>query len=63
LAVKQALTYLKELLFHQLIKKYTFFDILLMKEEDLIPFYAQEKAFFLDALPDQRLRATATKTF
>ena len=59
----QDLTHFRELLFHQMTKKYTFFDILLMKEDDLTRFYAQEKAFFLDALPDQRLRATAARTF
>ncbi len=58
----QDLTHFKELLFYQLTKKYIYFDILLMKEHDLLPFYALEKSFFLDALPDKRLRSTAEKT-
>jgi FkbM family methyltransferase len=56
------LTHFKELLFFQLTKKYIYFDILLMKEQDLLPFYTFEKSFFLDVLPDQRLRPTAAKT-
>ena len=51
------LTHFKALLLHQLVKKYTFFDILLMPEPDLLSFHAEENAFFLDALPDQSLRA------
>ncbi|HEY5982798.1 MAG TPA: hypothetical protein VIU38_04940, partial [Anaerolineales bacterium] len=53
------LTHFKALLLHQLVKKYTFFDILLMPEPDLLSFHAEENAFFLGALPDQSLRTTA----
>jgi FkbM family methyltransferase len=53
------LIHFRELLFYQLTKKFIYFDILLMKEQDLLPFYALENNFFLDALPDQRLRPTA----
>lgn len=56
------LTHFTELLFYQLTKKYIYFDLLLMKEQDLLPFYALEKSFFLDSLPDKRLRPTAEKT-
>jgi FkbM family methyltransferase len=56
------LTHFKELLFYQLTKKYIYFDILLMKEQDLLSFYELEKSFFLNTLPDQRLRSTAEKT-
>ena len=56
------LTHFKELLLHQLVKQYTFFDLLLMKEADLLAFHRREKSFFLDSLPDQSLRATAAKT-
>jgi FkbM family methyltransferase len=55
------LTHFRELLFYQLTKKYIYFDILLMKESDLLPFYALEKNFFLATLPDQKLRASAEK--
>jgi len=58
----QDLTHFRELLFYQLTKKFIYFDILLMKEQDLLPFYALEKSFFLDMLPDKRLRPTAEKT-
>ncbi len=57
------LTHFKDLLFYQLAKKYIYFDILLMKEQDLLPFYALENNFFLDVLPDQRFRSTAEKIF
>ena len=59
----QDLAHFKELLFYQLTKRFTYFDILLMKEQDLLPFYGLEKSFFLDALQNQRLRSTAEKTF
>jgi FkbM family methyltransferase len=55
------LTHFKELLFYQLTKKYIYFDILLIPEQDLLPFYALEKSFFLNTLPDPRLRPTAEK--
>jgi FkbM family methyltransferase len=58
----QDLKHFRELLFYQLTKKFVYFDILLMKEQDLLPFSALEKSFFLDALPDPRLRATAEST-
>ena len=57
----QDLVHFKELLFYQLTKKYIYFDILLMKEQDLLPFYELEKSFFLNTLPDQRFRSTAEK--
>ena len=57
----QDLTHFKDLLFYQLTKKFIYFDILLMKEQDLLPFYALEKSFFLDTLQDQSLRSTAGK--
>jgi FkbM family methyltransferase len=56
------LTHFKELLFYQLTKKFIYFDILLMKEQDVLPFHALEKSFFLSSLQDQRLRSTAEKT-
>jgi len=59
----QDLSHFRELLFYQLTKKYIYFDILLMKEADLLAFYALEKSFFVDTLPDQRLRPTAAKTW
>jgi FkbM family methyltransferase len=55
------LTHFKELLFYQLTKKYIYFDLLLMKEEDLLPFYARERSFFIDILYDPDLRSTAEK--
>jgi FkbM family methyltransferase len=55
------LAHFKELLFYQLTKKYIYFDILLMKEQDLLPFYTLEKSFFLDTIKDQRLRQTGGK--
>ena len=58
----QDLAHFKELLFYQLTKKFIYYDILLMKEQDLLPFYELEKTFFLDTLKDQRLRVTARKT-
>jgi len=55
----QDLTHFRNLLFYQLTKKFIYFDALLMKEQDLLPFYALEKSFFLDSLQNQRLRSTA----
>jgi FkbM family methyltransferase len=57
------LAHFKELLFYQLTKKYIYFDILLMKEEELLPFYALEKSFFLDSLHAQGYSATAELLF
>lgn len=54
------LTHFKELLLFQLAKKYTYFDVLMMKEADLLAFYDLEKAFFLSTISDQRLRQDAS---
>ncbi len=57
------LDHFTELLFYQLTKRYTYFDILLMQEEDLLAFHALERSFFLDTLWDRRLRATAERAW
>ncbi len=57
------LAHFKKLLFYQLTKKYIYFDILLMKEKELKPFYAHETNFFLDSLQDQGFRTTAGRLF
>ncbi len=57
----QNLIRFKDLLFYQLTKKFIYYDILLMKEDDLFAFYENERSFFLNALPDQRLRSSAEK--
>jgi FkbM family methyltransferase len=56
------LTHFRELLFYQLTKKFIYFDILLMKAEDLLPFSTLERSFLLGALQDQSLRSTAAMT-
>ncbi len=54
------LAYFKELLLFQLAKRYTYFDVLLMKEADLLAFCDLERAFFLSTIADQRLRQNAS---
>ena len=45
------LRYFRDLLFYQLTKKFIYFDILIMKEQDLREFNALESTFFIGDLP------------
>lgn len=45
-----SLSHLKDLLFYQLMRKYYYFDILIMKEEDIENFLTLEHAHFVDMM-------------
>ena len=47
------------LLFFQLISDFRYFDILAMRDEDMLPFYTAEIKYFADQIPDRSLRRTA----
>jgi FkbM family methyltransferase len=49
----------RNLLFYQLTSDFYYFDILLMKDEDVVPFYTSEVAHFVDKMPNETLRQTA----
>lgn len=49
----------KRLLFYQLTRNFYYFDILLMKDVDIVPFYTSEIGFFVDAMRDKSLQRSA----
>jgi len=54
---------LKNLLFYQLTRTFYYFDLLVMKEEDLVSFLMTEQSFFSQHMTDESLRnAAATAT-
>jgi len=53
------LKYFANLLFYQLTSGSYYFDLLLMKEEDIVPFFEAEQAYFVDKMPDKVLWRTA----
>ncbi len=54
------LAHFKELLLFQLAKRSTYFDVLMMKEPDLLVFYDLERAFFFSTISDPALRQHAS---
>ncbi len=50
---------LKKLLFYQLIQNFFYFDLLVMKEEDIVSFIASEHSFFIQNMPNDALRSSA----
>lgn len=50
---------LKNLLFYQLTRTFYYFDLLVMKEEDIVPFLTSEQSFFIQRMPSEALRCTA----
>lgn len=50
---------LRRLLFYQLTSNFCYFDVLLMKDEDIVPFYTSEIALFVDKMPIKSLQRTA----
>ncbi|MFH1902882.1 MAG: FkbM family methyltransferase [Candidatus Omnitrophota bacterium] len=53
------LTPFRNLLFFQLTSDFCYFDILIMKDEDLFPFYKAEINFFVDKMSNKSLQRTA----
>ena len=53
------LSSLQNLLFYQLTSDFCYFDILIMKDEELFQFYKVEVAFFTDKMPNKSLQRTA----
>jgi FkbM family methyltransferase len=51
---------LKRLLFYQLTSNFYYFDICVMTDEDIVPFYSSEIGVFVDAMSDKSLQRTAT---
>ena len=49
----------KNLLFYQLTSNFYYFDILVMKDEDVFQFYKEEIDYFVDKMPNKSLRGTA----
>ncbi len=49
----------KNLLFFQLTSNFYYFDILVMKDEDVFQFYKEEIDYFADKIPNKSLRRTA----
>ncbi len=50
----------QNLLFFQLTSNFYYFDILVMKDEDLAEFYQAEITYFIDKMPDKSLQHTAS---
>lgn len=55
----ERLRHFRDLLFYQLTKESYYYDILLMKNEDVDAFVISERSFFIDKLANQTLRRTA----
>jgi len=53
------LSSVRNLLFFQLTSDFYYFDILVMKDEDLFPFAEAEIHYFADKMPDKSLHRTA----
>lgn len=53
---------LKNLLFYQLTRTSFYFDLLVMKEEDIVSFLVSEQSFFIQHMSDEALRSTAVTT-
>ncbi len=53
------LSHFRYLLFYQLTSRFRYFDILLMRSEDLAPFFVSESSYFIDKMPDKSLQRTA----
>lgn len=53
------LQYFKQLLIYQLTSKSLYFDILLMKEEEIQKFTQLEYSYFIDQMPEKTLQQTA----
>ncbi|WP_138502826.1 FkbM family methyltransferase [Nostoc sp. PA-18-2419] len=51
----------QNLLFYQLTSKFYYFDILLMKDEDIKQFFELEVAYFIDKIPNNTLQHTVFK--
>lgn len=49
----------RNLLFYQLTSNFRYFDILVMRDEDLFEFYKREANHFVDNMPDKSLQHTA----
>ncbi len=49
----------QNLLFYQLTSEFTYFDILIMKEEDIAVFFKTEIQYFAEEMPDKLLQKTA----
>ena len=49
----------RNLLFYQLTSRFYYFDILVMADADLFPFYRAEIEYFIDQMPDKTYRRTA----
>jgi hypothetical protein len=46
----------KNLLFYQLTSNFYYFDILLMKDEDIVPFSSSEITYFINEIPNKSLQ-------
>ena len=49
----------RKLLFYQLTSDVLYFDILVMKEEDIMPFFNSEITYFVEKMPNKLLQRTA----
>ena len=50
----------RDLLFYQLTSDFHYFDILIMRDEDLMPFLESERAHFVEAVLEETLRRAAS---
>lgn len=53
------LSLFRNLLFYQLTSDFYYFDILVMKDEDLVEFYKNEITYFVEKMPNKSLQQTA----
>jgi hypothetical protein len=51
----------RDFLFYQLTSLFCFFDILVMRDEDILKFHKKEREYFLVNMPDQSVRPMAAK--
>ena len=49
----------RNLLFYQLTSRFYYFDILFMKDQDIVAFFKSEAAHFVDRMPNKTLQQTA----
>lgn len=55
------LAHFRNLLFHQAISRDYYFDILLMKDDDVSQFHGREIRFFVDQMPNKSMQANASR--